>query len=171
MLSTLTGTQTFAYILLLDAGISEKLPKLMGLFGLAFVKFALAALAAIPQADLTFWDIMASVGGGALSSVVVYTYFGGAIRAWIQKTFRRNKAVNFKRIRRTIKFWKKYGLLGTAALAPVLSPMVSVAISVAFKEKPRRIITYIGTSIIVWTIIFAFFREGVLEIIGNFRSE
>ena len=45
MLSTLTGTQTFAYILLLDAGFSEKLPKLIGLFGAAFVKFALAAFA------------------------------------------------------------------------------------------------------------------------------
>ena len=171
MLSTLTGTQTFAYILLLDAGFSEKLPKLIGLFGAAFVKFALAAFAAIPQQDLTFWDIMASVGGGALVSVVVYTYFGGAIRAWIQKIFKRSKPVSFKRRRRTIRFWKKYGLVGTAALAPILSPMISVAIAVAFKEKPRRIIIFVGISIIIWTIIFAFFREGVLQIVESFQAE
>ncbi|MEL6252420.1 MAG: hypothetical protein AAFR87_10460 [Bacteroidota bacterium] len=170
MLSIFTGTQTFAFILL-DAGFSEKLPKLIGLFGAAFVKFALAALAAIPQTDLTFWDILVSVGGGALLSVVVYTYFGGVIRAWIQKLFKRSKPVSFKRRRRTIRFWKRYGLLGTAALAPILSPMISVAIAVAFKENPRRIIIHVGISIIIWTIIFAFFREGVLQIVDTFQSE
>ncbi|MEM6806848.1 MAG: hypothetical protein AAF696_35935, partial [Bacteroidota bacterium] len=136
MFLTTTEPYTFAYLFLLNTGFVEKLPELAALFGLSFVKFAIAALGAITQDHLNFFDILISVGGGALISVVVYTYFGGAIRAWIKKTFKRNKSVSFKKRRRTYMFWKRYGLLGTAALAPILSPMLSVAVAVAFKEKP-----------------------------------
>ena len=55
-----------------------------GLFFLSFVKFAIAALAAMADKSLNFVEIMATVGGGAIVSVVVYTFFGRQINKWIK---------------------------------------------------------------------------------------
>ncbi|MEM7368039.1 MAG: hypothetical protein AAF587_05520 [Bacteroidota bacterium] len=142
----------------------------LGLFGLAFVKFAVAALAAMANQSLNFVEIFASVGGGALVSVVVYTFFGQQINRWIKKNFKRNKPASFARKRQMYKFWKKYGILGAAALAPFISPMVSVGIAVSFQESPKKIIGYTSASIILWTIIFGLMREGILELVSNFQG-
>jgi len=169
MLLIITEIQPFAHLFLLDTGLGGW-EVLTSLFFLAFVKFAIAAFAAMPNPDLSFWDIMISVGGGGLSSVVFYTYFGKAINKWIKKLVNRQKPTSFKRRRQTFTFWKKYGLVGVAFLAPVLSPMISVGVAVSFQEQPKRIILFVGISIIFWTIIFAFFRVGVLQIISSFQA-
>lgn len=160
----------FSNTFLLDSGLGGW-EVMFSLFLLAFVKFALAAFAAMPNPDLSFWDIIVSVGGGALLSVVVYTYFGKALNRWVKQIFKRKKPSSFKRRRQIYSFWKKYGLVGTAFLAPVLSPMISVGIAVSFQENPRKIMLYVGLSIIFWTFVFAFFREGVLQIIDSVRTE
>ena len=138
----------------------------VSLFLLAFVKFFIAAVVAMPNPDLTFWDILIFVGGGAIISVVFYTYFGKAIDGWIRKTFRRNKSISFAKKRRRYLFWKKYGVVGTAFMAPFISPMASVGIAVSFRESPRRIIFFTSLSILFWTLIFAGFRVGVLQVIN-----
>lgn len=169
MLSHFIEIASFSTIFLLDSGLAG-MGELVTLFFLSFVKFALAALGAIARPELSFWNIIISVGGGALVSVVFYTYFGNIIRAWIKARFKGRKPTSFKRRRQTYNFWKKYGLAGTAFLAPILSPMLSVAIAIAFKEEPKRIILFVGISIVCWTLVFAFFREGVLEIIASFQA-
>ena len=155
--------------LLLNTGIADWGPKVT-LFLLAFVKFFVAAIVAMPMTELSFWDICIYVGGGALISVVFYTYFGRAINYWIRKNVKRKKSTSFARRRKMYNFWKKYGLVGAAAMAPFISPMASVGIAVAFQERPKRIILYTGLSIIGWTLIFGFFREGVMEIVDWARA-
>lgn len=139
----------------------------LGLFVTAFFKFAIAAIAAMSNSTLNFFEIAASVGSGALLSVVVYTYFGQQINKWVKRFYKKGKPTSFARKRRMYNFWKKYGLVGAAALAPFLSPMISVGIAVSFQESPRRIITYTSISIIVWTILFGLLREGILDILAR----
>lgn len=152
----------------LTAISSERLLVYLGLFGLAFVKFAVAALAAMANQSLNFIEIFATVGGGALISVVVYTFFGQQLNRIVKRNFKRNKPVSFARRRKMYKFWKKYGIVGAAALAPFLSPMISVGIAVSFQENPKRIIGYTSISIILWTIIFGLMREGILDLVATY---
>ncbi|MEO0897267.1 MAG: hypothetical protein AAFY71_12755 [Bacteroidota bacterium] len=149
-----------------------------GLFLLAFVKFLLAALAALGDPSLTFWEFFLSVGGGAMLSVVFYTYFGEFVRKWAMKTFfpSREKNQEIKETEEDDKgkgskhvreIWRRYGLPGVAFLAPFLSPMVCVGVAVSFNEDPRRIIFFNVLSIVVWTILFGVLRSPVIEMATN----
>lgn len=133
----------------------------ISLFWASFVKFALAAFAALLDEGLSFPEMFLTVGMGALVSVVVYTYFGRQLNLLIRRVFKRKKPISFARRRRMYLFWKKYGMAGAAFLAPVISPMASVGIAVSFQEKPRRIILYTSLSIIGWTVIFYLFKTPV----------
>ena len=143
----------------------EKWGVYAGLFATSFVKFTIALIAAVANKSLNFWEILLSAGGGALFSVVVYTYFGRGINFWIKRAFKRKKPSSFSRRRRIYKLWKKYGILGVSLLCPILSPMISVGVAVSFQEPPRRIMLYNGAAILFWTILFAVLREGVLEML------
>ncbi len=135
----------------------------VGLFFASFVKFGIAAVAAMGNNKLNFVEILLTIGGGALLSVPFYTYFGDQVRRLIRRYVKRRRPVSFARRRRTYIFWKRYGLAGVAFLCPIISPMVSVSIAIAFQESPRRIIVFVGSSVIFWTFVFAFLRRGVLN--------
>ncbi len=138
------------------------------LFFTSFVKFALAAITALAEPDINILEFFLTVGGGALVSVVFYTYFGEQFRRWFVKNVVRREAQEEiqngqKKNNKITKIWDRYGLPGVAMLAPFLSPMVCVGVAVSFREDPRRIIFFNGMSIILWTIIFALLREQVLD--------
>lgn len=149
---------------LLLNSLSQDLPwgMYVGLFFASFVKFGIAAAAAMANKSLNFVEILLTIGGGALVSVPFYTFFGDAIRRWFKKIFPKRKPASFAKRRRIYTIWKRYGLTGVAFLSPVISPMIAVGIAVAFQESPRRIITYVGTAVATWSFIFAFLRKWVL---------
>ena len=130
--------------------------------------YALAAIAAMGNPNLNFGEIILTIGGGALASVPFYTFFGGQIRDLIRKIFPRRKPMSFKRRRQIYLIWKKYGITGVSFLSPLISPMLAVAIAVAFQEKPRKIILYVGTAVLSWTLVFALLRETVLDLLSYF---
>ena len=43
---------------------------------------------------------------------------------------------------------------------------VGVAIATAFRESPRRIIVTYTISLIIWGFLFAYFKEGIIALIG-----
>ncbi|MCI4671214.1 MAG: hypothetical protein MRZ79_23950 [Bacteroidia bacterium] len=167
-------TQTFAQVDLHDfLQVIEAPESKWGwyvlLFSISFVKFFIAAAMALAEPSLNFWEFFLSVGGGALVSVVVYTYFGDQIRRRIVKLFNKKKQEKQARDpdnpKGVYKVWHRYGLIGVSMLAPFLSPMICVGVAVSFKEDPRRIIFYNGLSIIIWTIIFALLRDQLLAFV------
>lgn len=141
-----------------------------GLFMASFVKFGIAAVAAMGNQSLNFLEILLTIGGGALLSVPFYTYFGSALRAWLQRIIPRRKSVSFARRRRIYKIWKRYGLTGVAFLSPIISPMIAVGVAVSFQETPRRIIAYVGTAVTTWAFIFAFLRRWVLMALDHLQG-
>lgn len=142
------------------------------LFATSFVKFFIAAVTALAKPNITFLEFFMTVGGGALLSVVFYTYFGEQVKRWIVKNVIRKStdksAADEERStkNKTIRnIWEKYGLFGVAMLAPFLSPMVCVGVAVSFNEDPKRIILFNSLSIIIWTVIFALLREQLLDFV------
>lgn len=137
----------------------------MGLFFASFVKFGMAALAAMGNSKLNFVEILVTIGGGALLSVPFYTFFGERVRRVVKRFFKRKKPVSFSRRRRIYNIWHRYGIWGAAVLSPIISPMVAVGIAVSFQESPRRIISIIGGVILLWSLVFALLRQWVLSIV------
>jgi hypothetical protein len=160
--------ESLASVLLLAA--SGKWGMYAGLFFASFVKFGLAAVAAMGNSKLNFVEIMLVVGGGALLSVPFYTFFGDQVRRLVQRYFKRRKPASFARRRRIYRIWHRYGIWGAAALTPFISPMVAVGLSVSFQETPRRIISIIGGGVLIWSLIFSFLREWVLVLLEMMPS-
>lgn len=141
------------------------------LFATSFVKFFIAAVTALAKPNISFLEFFLTVGGGALLSVVFYTYFGERVKRWIVNKFLKKDGEEGQDKKESTKnktihsIWHKYGLPGVAFLAPFLSPMVCVGVAVSFDEDPKQIILYNGLSIILWTIIFALLREQLLDFV------
>lgn len=104
-----------------------------------------------------------SIGG--IAGIWGYTYFGTAIRKWIARWRKgKSKPISFARRRKIYNYWHKYGLLGVSAAVLILSPPVSVGIAVAFKEKPRRILIFMSTSIVAWTFLIYGLKQAGLAL-------
>lgn len=116
--------------------------------------------------DMSILETFLSVGLGGILGISIYTYFGARIRDYFQKRKKETtekKKLDKKKIRRlrlVIKIWRRFGIWGIAFLTPpILSPPIGTAISLAFGEKPNRIMLYLGVSCILWAFAFAFFGD------------
>ena len=138
----------------------------LGVFSLAFAKFALGVVAALAK-GFSFWETQLTAGLGAVAGSWVFSYFGHEIRMWIERRFNLNKRPGPPKNTRLKRIWYRYGLGGVVALAPIISPQASIGIAVSFKEKPRRIAIYMTISVIVWTVLMALLKETVLGIAGK----
>jgi hypothetical protein len=98
--------------------------------------------------------------GAALSSAVSMVFINDFVAA--RRTNRR-KGFNGK-LRKALRFWKKYGRLGSATLAPILIGIPTYAVLARhFKEPRRRIISELALITFVWcSIIYWAGREGLL---------
>ena len=94
---------------------------------------------------------------GMMTSVIIFTYFGIAIRNWFFRTFYRKRKIFSKRSRRIVRIWRKYGIVGVAFLTPVLfSPIVGTLIAVSFGEDKRRIFFHMIWSAVLWAVILSY---------------
>lgn len=137
----------------------------LSVFLIATIKFAVAALIAMGNPKFNFFEIILTAGGGAIAGSYIFVYFGKRIEKWIRENFTRSKPMSFANRRKIYKIWHRYGLPGVAFLAPFISPMVSIGVAVAFQEKPRRILIAITTSILLWSIVLASFKEIILSLL------
>ncbi len=119
------------------------------------VKFLVGVFAALAIPTFGFWDTMLSVGLGALIGAWIFTFSGTEIRKWVLKIIPPPKQRSFASRRKIYSLWHRFGLLGAVALSPLISPMVSVGIALAFRERPWRIILFISVAIIFYTALFA----------------
>ena len=90
---------------------------------------------------------------GMMRVVVAFTYFGEIIRERIwNRLFR--KRVSDKPPKEKSNFLKKYGLVGVAALTPILlSPIGGTLIAVSVSPNREKIIIYMFVSACIWSVI------------------
>jgi hypothetical protein len=94
---------------------------------------------------------------GMMTSVIIFTFFGLAIRKWFFRAFPRKRNVFSKRSRRMVRVWRKYGIIGVAFMTPLLlSPIGGTLIAVSFGERKERIFFHMLWSAILWGVALAY---------------
>lgn len=90
---------------------------------------------------------------GMMTVVVAFTYFGEFIRKRIwNRLFR--KRPSDEPYKEKSSFLKKYGLVGVAALTPILlSPLGGTLIAVSVSPNREKIIIYMFISACIWSVI------------------
>lgn len=166
MISAFSSSLHLAFVVL--QGISwSKISVYVSIALVSSVKFLVGVILAIGKPGFGFWDIMISAAGGAILGAVIFTFFGNQINKWLRQRFNYGANRSFARKRQIYMLWRKYGLLGVSALAPILSPMASIGIALSFQERPGRILTYVVGSILFWTTVLGLSKELVLTYIIN----
>lgn len=103
---------------------------------------------------------------GMMTSVIIISFFGIKLRAWINKKYRYKRKVFTKRNRRLIKIWKGYGEFGLSFFTPVLlSPVIGTLLITTLGGKRKKVITYMLISAVFWAFIFASLSDLLFDIL------
>ncbi len=102
---------------------------------------------------------------GMMLSVVLFTFFGTFLRERIFSRFFKKKNKKFtKRNRKFVAIWKKYGVIGTAFLTPILlTPIGGTLLLTSFRTPKSLIMTYMLVSAVVWSTIIS----GTIFLLGD----
>ncbi len=93
--------------------------------------------------------------GGMMTSVVLFTYAGRAIRQWWLRKFHQNRVLFTPKKRRMVRIWRKYGIWGVAVLTPLIfTPIGGTMIAVSFGEKKHKILLTMLISATFWALVF-----------------
>lgn len=112
---------------------------------------------------------------GMMTVVILFTYFSAWIKARvIDKFFRKSKRFS-SRNRKFVTIWKRYGLVGVAALTPVLlTPIGGTVLAVSSGSPKERIIFYMLISASFWAIILTtslyFFGNEILKYLPDYAK-
>jgi len=108
-----------------------------------------------------FTTILTTVAG-TMTVVVVLTYFGHWMRNTVFARFPRKKVL--KRSPALDRIWKRYGLLGIAALTPLLlTPIGGTLLAVSSGSPREKIFLYMLISSSVWASVISM----VIYLLGN----
>lgn len=131
----------------------EEILKAVPVFLSSMIKFILGPTGGYTLGLHPITTVLATVAG-AMSSVVAFTFFGDWLRLKVLSRFGKKKVFS-PHNRRFVSLWKKYGIVGVAALMPLLlTPIGGTVLAVGFGSPPKKILTYMLISSTVWAIIF-----------------
>jgi len=89
-----------------------------------------------------------------MTVVLVFTFFGDFIRQRLLRRFFNAKRFT-ERNRKYVGIWRRYGLVGVAALTPLLlTPIGGTLLAVSFGSPRNKLIFYMFVSASVWSVIF-----------------
>lgn len=92
---------------------------------------------------------------GMMTVVFLFTFFGNWIRTRIFARFRR-RTVSAKRARQFEQIWMRYGLIGVAALTPIiLTPIGGTLLAVSSGSPREKIIFYMFVSASFWSVVIS----------------
>ncbi len=105
----------------------------------AIFKFLAGPLAGLAL-GLEWYETALCSALGMMIGVVMTTYIGKGIQLLLAKRQKKPPRRFTRASRMTVQVWKRFGIIGIAALTPLLlSPMGGAAISVAFRVHRYRI--------------------------------
>ena len=112
---------------------------------------------------------------GMMTVVLLFTFFGNWIRTRIIGRFFKKRNKFSQNNRRFVTIWKRYGLIGVAALTPVvLTPIGGTILAVSSGSPKEKIIIYMLISASVWSIVFScalyFFGNEVLKYLPDYTK-
>ena len=120
----------------------------------SMVKFAMTS-SAVVVGNMGISGTISNILGG-ITGIVVFTYLGSYMRAWLLKTYpERFKKKFSKGSRFLVRIKRHSGLTGIAFLTPILlSIPVGVLLALDLTNQKRKIVASMALSCIFWSAIF-----------------
>jgi len=141
--------------------------KVLSVYFSSMLKFVFGPLGGYAAGFSLIVTILVTIAG-MMTVVLVFTFFSVWIKEKILSRIfkKRNKFSSSNR--RFVTIWKKYGLIGVAALTPIiLTPIGGTLLAVSSGSPKEKIIFYMFISASVWAVIFSsslyFFSGEVLR--------
>ena len=148
----------------------EEILKVVSIYFSTMIKFIAGPLGGYMVGLSLFTTIMTSVAS-MMTVVLAFSYFGDFLRNKVfAKLFSRGKKFS-ERNRKVITIWRKYGLLGVAALTPLLlTPIGGTLLAISFGSPRDKLILYMFVSAAIWSVVLSvlFYTVGD-EIISQFN--
>lgn len=129
--------------------------KVLSVYFSSMLKFVFGPLGGYAAGFSLIVTILVTIAG-MMTVVLVFTFFSVWIKEKILSRIfkKRNKFSSSNR--RFVTIWKKYGLIGVAALTPVLlTPIGGTLLAVSSGSPKEKIIFYMFVSASVWAVIFS----------------
>lgn len=136
--------------------MNDLLP-ILAIIGLAGSKYVIA-IALIFAGDFNFWQSISLAIFGGMLGVIVFSYFGDALKNAWNSLFHKNKKnnkIHINRIKRTIvRVRKGYGLAGIAFLTPLILtvPVGSMLASSLYKNR-LQVFSYMFAAFTFWSVL------------------
>jgi hypothetical protein len=145
----------------------ETILKIATVYFSSMLKFVFGPLGGYAAGFTVVTTILVTVAG-MMTVVLVFTLFATWIREKIIMRFFKKRNKFSPRNRRFVTIWKKYGLIGVAALTPILlTPIGGTLLALSSGSPKEKIIFYMFISASVWSVIMSvglyFFGNEVLR--------
>jgi len=152
----------------------ETILKVATVYFSSMLKFIFGPLGGYAAGFSLITTILVTVAG-MMTVVLVFTFFGNWIRERITSRFSKKRNKFSQRNRRFVTIWKKYGLIGVAALTPlILTPIGGTLLAVSSGSPKEKIIFYMFISASVWSVVWSvalyFFGNEVLKYLPDFTK-
>ena len=152
--------------------------KYISAFLASMVVFKIGMVTAAGLFKLNYLKCIISTTAGGVFSTIIFTYLSDVIIKWWDKlkdkwvTKKGPKKHFTKANRRIIKVKHRFGLVGIAALTPVLlSIPLGAFLAERFYKDKKKVILYTAISLLVWANIYYFilvFGKKAIEAIIHF---
>lgn len=135
--------------------MSEELIKFFSIFLLTMLKFIAGPVGGY-AAGFSLLTTIAITILGMMSSVTLFTYLGTFLRERVLGKFFKKRNKFTKRNRKFVGIWKKYGVIGVAALTPMLlTPIGGTLLLTSFRTPKSLIMMYMSISAIIWAVVIS----------------
>lgn len=141
----------------------ETFLKIISVYLSSMVKFILGPLGGY-AAGLNLVTTILTTVAGMMTVVLLFTFCGEWIRQNILHKFFKKQSKFSNTNKKFVTIWKKYGLLGVAALTPLfLTPIGGTLLAVSSGSSKEKIIFFMFVSAAAWSLVFS----SVIYFFGN----
>ncbi|HEY5916491.1 MAG TPA: hypothetical protein VIU13_03785 [Chryseolinea sp.] len=133
----------------------EEILKAIPVYFSSMLKFIFGPLGGY-AAGLTLLTTILTTVAGMMTVVLSFTFAGTWIREKVIYRFFGKQKKFSQRTRKFVRIWKKYGLIGVAALTPLLlTPIGGSILAVSSGSPKEKIIFFMFVSASAWSVIFS----------------
>jgi membrane protein DedA with SNARE-associated domain len=148
--------------------------KVASVYFSCMLKFIFGPLGGYAAGFTLVTTILVTVAG-MMTVVLLFTFFGNWIREKVIPRFFKKRNKFSQRNRRFVTIWKRYGLIGVAALTPIiLTPIGGTLLAVSSGSPKEKIILYMFISASVWSVFFStalyFFGSEILKYLPDYAK-
>jgi len=133
----------------------EEILKAIPVYFSSMLKFIFGPIGGY-AAGLTLVTTILVTVAGMMTVVLLFAYFGDFMREKVMNRLFPKRKPFSERNRKFIGIWRKYGLVGVAALTPIfLTPIGGTILAVSFGTPRNKLILFMFISASIWSVILS----------------